>query len=62
MQMPDLGIGSRVTVTGLSVSPELAPFGECIATLDSRLFSSILKTLSLLVTLSHSLSPAFHYS
>lgn len=44
--MPDLGIDSRVTVTGQSVSPDFAPFAGCIATLDSSLLS-ILKTLSL---------------
>lgn len=60
MQMPHLGIDSRVTVTGLSVSPELAPFAECIATLDLHTSFYIKDSFSL--SDSHSLSPAFHYS
>lgn len=53
--MPNLGIDSRVTVTGLSVSPELAPFAECIATLDSTLFFYIKDSFSLSDSLTRSL-------
>lgn len=53
--MPDLGIDSRVTVTGLSVSPELAPFAECIATLEFQTSFYIKDSFSLSDSLTRSL-------